>query len=185
MRRHWGRIDFDCQCCFCVKLRSTYHCGPRHLQVHGRRCSHDDGQRLSFHGRDHQDFEIDLDRVSRSLGHVDRLCGANSHHGDDAEVLPNDVLESVRVLEADGHGQNQSAKMQRVEYVPTRLVFSGGKILDRRACCTSIFNRSSRPIRLLCISWYASSASRRLSYSTNANLENGVVSKGRKCCRYV
>jgi hypothetical protein len=33
---------------------------------------------------------------------------------------------------------------------------------------TSIFNRSSRPMRLLCISWYASSASRRSSYSTNA-----------------
>jgi hypothetical protein len=36
---------------------------------------------------------------------------------------------------------------------------------------TSIFRRSSRPIRLLCISWYASSASRRLSYSTNAKLQ--------------
>lgn len=35
---------------------------------------------------------------------------------------------------------------------------------------TSIFNKSSRPMRLLCISWYASSASRRLSYSTKANL---------------
>jgi len=35
---------------------------------------------------------------------------------------------------------------------------------------TSIFRTSSRPIRLLCISWYASSASRRSSYSTNAKL---------------
>lgn len=39
---------------------------------------------------------------------------------------------------------------------------------------TSIFSKSSRPIRLLCISWYASSASRRLSYSTKANLMDRI-----------
>lgn len=33
-------------------------------------------------------------------------------------------------------------------------------------------------MRLLCISWYASSASRRLSYSTNANLDISLVTSG-------
>jgi hypothetical protein len=68
--------------------------------------------------------------------------------------------------------------------------------LNRVSCCqsvqpdnspTSIFRTSSRPMRLLCISWYASSASRRLSYSTKAKLlsvlammRKSLVYKGRQ-----
>ena len=51
-----------------------------------------------------------------------------------------------------------------------RTISSVDHLQGRSFLCTSIFNTSSRPRRVLCISWYASSASRRLSYSTKANL---------------
>jgi len=52
-----------------------------------------------------------------------------------------------------GHDQSQSAKRQREEYEPTSESVSMEHHIDAIGMRTSIFNRSSRPRRLLCISW--------------------------------
>lgn len=55
---------------------------------------------------------------------------------------------------AHGRGQSQSAKRQKAVYGPTIEMLA--TLHDERSrvrCLASIFKRSSRPMRLLCISW--------------------------------
>lgn len=107
----------------------------------------------------------------RSLVHAGHLYVGSNHHVRDEEKASG--LDEGGGFGHDGlvdHGRNRNARMQTGECEPTIVKLEkqeGGFIAE---CHTSIFNKSSRPIRLLCISWYASSASRRLSYSTNAKL---------------
>jgi hypothetical protein len=65
-----------------------------------------------------------------------------------------------------GEGERRRGEMRRLPR--SLLCESKRQDAEGGVLAHSIFNRSSRPMRLLCISWYASSASRRSSYSTNA-----------------
>ena len=110
----------------------------------------------------------------RSRGRDDRPCEAKYRDGEGTASVRHGG-------ESDGghaHGQNQIAMRQMGECVPTEecpldcCAVRVGRKQDEIAGVlpTSIFNMSSRPMRLLCMSWYASSASRRSSYSTKAKL---------------
>lgn len=128
----------------------------------------------SSHGRGHPECGCDPGRGGRSRARGDHPCGGSSHHAH-GEAKCCGGEESGRGRgECHGHGrhQNQSARKRKEESWPTAdSILASVRTLLSQLTRTSIFKRSSRPMRLLCISWYASSASRRLSYSTKAKLE--------------
>jgi hypothetical protein len=105
-------------------------------------------------------------------GHGGRPCGASrdgggsaSDGGEESDEA-HDLYRCGRIATKRTEACGPTGKK-----VNTNRAFVRG---TKVASLTSIFKMSSRPIRLLCISWYASSASRRSSYSTNANLDGWV-----------
>lgn len=119
------------------------------------------------------------DDHDHSHGRVCHPFEENSHRGLCVEVEMESgrygVVSVFHQMHVHGLFQCQTAKKQRVVCGPTTAIITSVLAsLKLSLLCvgilTSIFRRSSRPMRLLCISWYASSASRRLSYSTKANL---------------
>ena len=135
--------------CAKVVINATSHpCDLRHLCHSPDHHRHDDLEHLSSHDLDHPGFGSD--RGLACHNHVDRLFEENIRGG-------GVVRESVLHDEANGdhldrgHDQSQSAKKQREEYEPTvsnEYTDTSGQA-DQ---LTSIFRRSSRPRRLLCIS---------------------------------
>ena len=136
----------------------------------------------SYRDHDHRGFETDhvdhshgrdrADHLYEESNHVDEAkgngrCDEGEYGHDDCHGC-RDHLDRRGCRVAD-HDPSRSAMTRREECGPTRGV-SDEALKANYFVHASIFNRSSRPIRLLCISWYASSASRRLSYSTNAKL---------------
>jgi hypothetical protein len=116
--------------------------------------------RPSFLGRGHQGYGNGGGHRIRARARGGRPC-AGSSHGDEERVI--DHCDEAVSVHGGFHGyhdhrahhevyrvRNRIATRQRGVCEPTRS-WSAGKCLNG-ATHTSIFSRSSRPIRLLCIS---------------------------------
>lgn len=150
----------------------------RHRVSPGRPWHHDHGLRGcgSGHGsvRDHgpcghgpgPEYDHDHDPGDRSLGlrgvrspvRIDPHVGESSHAGDAARRSDRgEVSDGVHgQIPYRSHGQIhdriQISMMQKVEYEPTRNQNEINPYESGFQELTSIFRRSSRPMRLLCIS---------------------------------
>ena len=88
--------------------------------------------------------------VGHSLGHDP--CGVSRVHVEGTGNDHHDVESDDALGDVQAHDQNRSAKKQKEEYEPTdvKSVYRSERSVMGQH--TSIFKRSSRPTRLLCIS---------------------------------
>ena len=113
----------------------------------------------SSRGLYHQGCGIGGGRHSRGLCRVGHPCEGSSG---DVEMVNGRCGEEECGLgdyrgylccHEDDHDQNRSATRQKGEYEPTRRCIRKRYVCISPQICTSIFRRSSRPMRWLCISW--------------------------------
>lgn len=130
---------------------------PLHRR-HLRRCRdrlhhHGDRGHLSSHGPGHQGFGIDHGPAYRSLSRGDHPFVENSLGDEVGWQNDHDGESAHDALGVEGpHVHRQNATKLKEAYEPTALRQGEVEEVDGMPFGTSIFNKSSLPIRLLCIS---------------------------------
>lgn len=170
-RRHWERFHarrHGARDHHRVVPGHPWHRGPGHPGYgNGRESVRDrdhGGRYPGLDGRHHGHGDRYPGHGDRSHApHIDHhVAGSSRHHGcgeamesghDEEEYGHGDARDQNHEQGREqGHGQNRTATRQRAEYAPTGENVSYDSVVDKVLKLTSIFSRSSRPMRLLCIS---------------------------------